>query len=207
MIKDFPSTKTHGLPRELPLYVGMPVFLTDNIATELGLTNGTTGVVKSIQFHCDEEVSGGTGFNHLERIPDCIIVELDDITMSPLNGLRPNHIPILPKSGSFKVKVPGKEDTISISRHHFPIVPRFAYTAHKSQGKTLSKAIVDLVVPGDKRGPVEINFSYVPLSRVRALKDLTILRPFDPAILRAPVNEGCVTMMNEFKSKDECRSM
>ena len=207
LIKDFPSTRTNGLPRELPLYVGMPVFLTDNVATELGLTNGTTGVVKSIQFHLDEEVTGGTGFSHLENMPGCIIVELDDITMTPLDGLRPNHVPILPKSGSFQVKIPGMEDKISINRRHFPLVPRFACTAHKSQGQTLSKAIVDLVVPEDKIGPVEISFSYVPLSRVRALDDLTILRPFDPAILRAPVNEGCLAMMDEFKSRDECRDM
>ena len=207
MIKDYPSTKTKGLPRELPLYVGMPVFLTDNIATELGLTNGTTGVVKSIQFHCDEEVSGGTGFSHLENMPDCVIVELDDISMTPLDGLRPNHVPILPQPGSFSVSIPGKADKISINRRHFPLVPRFAYTAHKSQGKTLRKAIVDLVVPEDKIGPVEINFSYVPLSRVRALDDLTILRPFDPAILRAPINEGCVAMMDEFKFRDECKHM
>ena len=54
---------------------------------------------------------------------------------------------------------------------------------------------------------MEINFSYVPLSRVRALKDLTILRPFDRSILEAPVNEGCVAMMNDFKLQDECRDM
>ena len=47
-IRDFPSTWTKGLPGELPMYVGMPVFLTKNIATELGLTNGTTGIIKSI---------------------------------------------------------------------------------------------------------------------------------------------------------------
>lgn len=43
-----PSTKTDGLLGQLPLYQGMPVFLTRNISTELGLTNGTTGVVRSI---------------------------------------------------------------------------------------------------------------------------------------------------------------
>ena len=45
------------------------------------------------------------------------------------------------------------------------------------------------------------------LSRVRALKDLTILRPFDRSILEAPINEGCVSMMNEFTLQDECRDM
>ena len=207
MIKDFPSTRTNGLPRELPLYVGMPVFLTDNVATELGLTNGTTGVVKSIQFEHNEIITTSTGFNHLQNMPDCVIVELDDIKMNPLDGLRPNHVPIFPKAGSFKVKIPGKKTKVNINRNHFPLVPRFACTAHKSQGQTLTKAIIDLVVPENNKGRVEINFSYVPLSRVRAIKDLTILRPFDPSILKASVNEGCTAMMDEFKVKDECKNM
>ena len=207
MIKGYPSTRTNGLPRELPLYVGMPVFLTDNIATELGLTNGTTGVVKSIQFEGNEVSTEGTGFNRLHSMPDCVVVEVDDVTMNPLHGLRPNHVPIFSKAGSFAVRIPGKKDTININRTHFPLVPRFACTAHKSQGQTLTKAIIDLVVPEDKRGGVEINFSYVPLSRVRTLNDLTILRPFDRSILRAPINEGCVAMINYFKLKDECKDM
>ena len=206
-IKDFPSTRTNGLPGELPLYVGMPIFLTDNVATELGLTNGTTGVVKSIQFDRNEIITGGTGFNHLKNIPVCVIVQLDDINMNPLEGLTPNHVPIFPKAGSFAVKIPGKKDAININRTHFPLVPRFACTAHKSQGKTLSKALIDLVIPDNKKGGVEISFSYVPLSRVRALKDLTILRPFDSSILRAPINEGCRAMMNDYKSRDECRDL
>ena len=207
MIKDYPSTRTNGLLRELPLYVGMPVFLTDNIATELGLTNGTTGVVKSILFECNEEITDETGFNYLENIPDCVIVEVDDVNMSPLDGLRPNHVPIFPKAGSFAVRIPGRKEAININRTHFPMVPRFACTAHKSQGATLTKAIIDLVIPEGKKGGVEINFSYVPLSRVRALKDLTILRPFDRSILKAPVNQGCAGMMNYFKSQDECKDM
>ena len=140
-------------------------------------------------------------------MPDCVIVEADDVNMSPLDGLQPNHVPIFPKGKSFKVKLPGKKDKININRKHFPLVPRFACTAHKSQGQTLTKAIIDLVIPENNIGGVEINFSYVPLSRVRALKDLTILRPFDRSILKAPVNEGCVAMMNHFKSQDECRDM
>ena len=57
------------------------------------------------------------------------------------------------------------------------------------------------------KGAIEINFAYVPLSRVRTLKDLTILRPFDPCILKAKVNEGCAAMMKEFKARDVCRDM
>ena len=93
-----------------------------------------------------------------------------------------------------------------MNRTHFPLVPRFSCTAHKSQGQTLPKAIVDLV-PHSGIKKVEIEFSYVPLSRVRRLEDLTILRPFDPSILKAQVNQGCAAMMEEFKQKDLCMDM
>ena len=115
-------------------------------------------MVKSIQFECNEDIPTGTGFNYLDNMPDCVIVEVEDVNMNPLHGLAANHVPIFPKAGSFKVKIPGKKDPVNISRTHFPIVPRFASTSHKSQGATLTKAIIDLVVPEGWKGRVEINF-------------------------------------------------
>ncbi|CAF4946825.1 unnamed protein product, partial [Rotaria magnacalcarata] len=49
-------------------------------------------------------------------------------------------------------------------------------TTHKSQGQTLGKIIIDLVMPP---GPVEVASVYVPLSRVKRLDDLLIIRPFE----------------------------
>ncbi|CAF4030425.1 unnamed protein product [Rotaria sp. Silwood2] len=46
-------------------------------------------------------------------------------------------------------------------------------TTHESQGQTLNKIIVDLVMPP---GPVEVALVYVPLSRVKHLDDLLIVR-------------------------------
>ncbi|CAF1577872.1 unnamed protein product [Rotaria magnacalcarata] len=54
-------------------------------------------------------------------------------------------------------------------------------TAHKSQGQTLGKIIIDLVMPP---GPVEVASVYVPLSRVKRLDDLLIIRPFEFAALQ-----------------------
>ena len=182
----------------------MPVIVTTNIKTELGITNGTEGVVRLIHFKNGEMINEDTGIHYLEEHPDYIIVELDDINVKPLDGLPLNHIPIVPKKKSFSVYMPGKQKDVSVNRTHFPLVPRFSCTAHKSQGKTLSKAIVDLVPL--KRG-VGIEFAYVPLSRVRRLADLTILRPFNPSILRAKVNKGCAAMMEEFRRRDLCRDI
>ena len=204
LLQSLPSTKTDGLPSELPLYVGMPVFLTKNISTELGLTNGTTGVVTSIPLKPEERVDEEVGIHNLKYTPDYIVLKLDEITMKQLEGLEENHVPIFTRNGSFSFQAKGMDGSATINRKHFPIVPAFACTAHKSQGKTLAKVIVDLV-PQKRRKYVDISFSYVPLSRVRALKDLTILRPFDFAVITKSVNPDCAAMMEEFKRKDICK--
>ena len=116
------------------------------------------------------------------------------------------------------MKVKGKKDNgkktkksnkrgISVKRDHFPIVPRFACTAHKSQGMTLAKATVDLVPQPDKRGGIDVSFAYVPLSRVRTLEDLLILRPFDASVMKVKPKPACVAMLEHFKSMDKCKGM
>ena len=218
MVKNLPATATQGLPGELPLYVGMPIFLTKNIAVELGLTNGTTGIIRSIHLQNGEKVND-VGFHHVQfKDSDCIVAELDDITVKPLHGLDQNHIPIFPRKESFSVKVKGKKDNqkktkkgkkkgLSVKRNHFPIVPRFACTAHKSQGMTLDKAIVDLVPQPNRKGGIDVSFAYVPLSRVRRLEDLTILRPFDESVLKVKPNPACKAMLQHFKAMDKCKDM
>ncbi|CAF4392367.1 unnamed protein product, partial [Rotaria magnacalcarata] len=54
-------------------------------------------------------------------------------------------------------------------------------TTHKSQGQTLGKIIIDLVMPP---GSIEVASVYVPLSRVKWLDDLLIIRPFEFAALQ-----------------------
>jgi ATP-dependent exoDNAse (exonuclease V) alpha subunit len=100
----------------------------------------------------------------------------------------------------------GKPKKVNVTREHFPLVPSFSYTAHKSQGKTLPKVVVDLR-PTNTKNKVKIEFAYVPLSRVRRLEDLNILRPFNPCVLKAQVNQGCAAMMEEFKARDLCKNL
>ena len=94
-----------------------------------------------------------------------------------------------------------------MKRCHFPLVPRFACTAHKSQGATLDKAVVDLVPQPNLKSPIDVNFPYVPLSRVRRLIDLTILRPFDASVVKVKPNPACLAMMEYFKTLDKCRDV
>jgi hypothetical protein len=212
LIKNWPATRTQGLPGELQIYVGMPVVVTTNLKTELGITNGTSGVIRAIQLNDGEVITENTGIHNLTHPPECIIVELDDIDVEPLEGLPANHIPITLMKCKRSIQVTvgttaaGKPKKINVSREHFPLVPSFSYTAHKSQGKTLPKVVIDLIPPGNNN-KVKIEFAYVPLSRVRRLEDLHVLRPFNPSVMKAQVNQGCAAMMEEFKARDLCKDM
>ena len=206
-IKNWASTSTRGLPRELQLYIGMPVMVTNNIATELGITNGTVGKIRSIHFKNGEVVTGDTGYHQLEHPLDYVIVELEGISMRALDGLPANHVPIYARKEGFEVRFPEEKKKVNVNRSHLPLVPQFSCTAHKSQGQTLKKAIVDLVPVYGKADAVGIEFAYVPLSRVKRLVDLTILKPFPLAVLKAEVNEGCAAMMEEFKVRDLCKDL
>ena len=137
-IKNLPSTSTGGLPRQLKLFIGMPVMVTNNIATELGITNGTVGKIRSIHLKNGEELDNEvTGYKQLKNPPEYIIVELEDIHMEPLHGLPPNHVPISVRTESFSVPLPtthksAKQKSLNINRIHFPLVPRYSSTFHKS---------------------------------------------------------------------------
>jgi hypothetical protein len=68
--------------------------------------------------------------------------------------------------------------------HQFPLVPAWAVTIHKSQGKTLDNIIIDLGTGAFAHGQV-----YVALSRCRTLQNIRLKKPlrvsdvqFDPRV-------------------------
>ncbi|CAF4051189.1 unnamed protein product [Rotaria magnacalcarata] len=83
---------------------------------------------------------------------------------------------LLTETVSKAVKVVKRPMKIVIKRKALPLIPAYSITTHKSQGQTLRKIFVDLVMPP---GPVEVASVYVPLSRVKRLDDLLIVRPFN----------------------------
>ena len=164
-INSLPSTKTDGMLAELPMYVGMPVMLTKNISTELGLTNGTKGIIKMIPLKENEKcIQSDKGFKKASSL-DYIITEVPDASISDPDGLPKKHIHIFRCKGSFVLK---QNNDVTIKLDHFPIVPTFSCTAHKSQGQTLKKIIIDLVPPKCMKS-TDTSFAYVPLSRVHTL--------------------------------------
>ena len=200
-ILELPDNKTEHLPGYLPLVPGMPVLLTENMATELGLSNGTRGIFHQLVY---EESSADIQFQDKNfptntkfiTQPKYALVEFLNCKLdSELAELQAKIIPIpiseqtflfdvkelLAENVAKAAKINKKTTKISIKRKALPLIPAYSMTTHKSQGQTLGKIIIDLVMPP---GPVEVASVYVPLSRVKRLDDLLIIRPFEFAALQ-----------------------
>ncbi|CAF1541345.1 unnamed protein product, partial [Rotaria sordida] len=203
------DSKTEHLPGLLPFVPGMPVILTQNIATELGLINGINGIFRQLVYH-EDSVSTG---NLSEMFPNNTqyvrrpIYALIDIVKSKieckLQDLQPKLIPIPLIEQTFQVDVgdlipkdkkpkSNQKTVLSIKRSALPLVPAYCITTHKSQGQTLSKVVIDLKLPSETD---DIAAVYVPLSRVKRLVDLAILRPFDYKALLMKPSKSQVTEM------------
>ena len=190
------STKGGGLPGKGYLMKGMPVHLTTNYATELCLTNGSLGIITAIV--CDRNEPKSTEPIHvLHNLPLYVLVKFEDTKCPQLQDLEPKVIPIHPITSSFKFRFQGTPKQSSISRTQIPLVPAYAYTAYKAQGKTLESTITDLVP--SQRVPMNISFAYVPLSRVRRLSDILILRDFPPHVLQQKKTKDHIAQDKRFQ--------
>ena len=200
-ILELPDNKTKHLSGYLPLVRGMPVLLTENIATELALSNGARGIFRLLVY---EESPGDVKFHDTNfpantkfiTQPKYALVEFSHCKVdSKLAELQPKIIPIAISGQTFLLgakellsynvakagKINKRTTKISIKRKVLPLSPAYSMTTHKSQGQTLGKIIIDLVTPP---GPVEVVSVYVPLSRVKRLDDLLIIRPFEFATIQ-----------------------
>lgn len=149
----------------LPLFVGMRVMITENIAFGYGVVNGAEGVVHEIKYDVDEK---GRRFAKVVyvRIAGCGI---------KVDGFDRDIVPIFPVSVRIEFQASRGEDMVkkAFVRMQLPLIPAYAYTDFKSQGRTLPRVIVDLVTAKGQG-------VYVMLSRVKTLRGLVILRWFPP---------------------------
>lgn len=157
------SRETNDSLGRLPLFPGMKVMVTENIAFTKGIVNGVEGVVENIKYTVDEEGN---------RFASVVYIRVSDIDME-IAGLDRGLVPIFPETVSFEYKYKTDEGvkTRTVTRKQLPILPSYSYTDFKSQGRTLERAIVDLCTA---RG----QGVYVMLSRVKSVKGLAILRWF-----------------------------
>ncbi|CAF4471508.1 unnamed protein product, partial [Rotaria sp. Silwood2] len=191
------DSKTEHLPGLLPFVPGMPVILTQNIAIELGLINGMNEIFRQLVYEEDSvstNVLSETFPNNTRYIykPLYALIEIIKSKIEcNLEQRQPNIIPIPVMEQTFRIDIadvlPKKKRSksnqkviLSIKRRALPLVPAYSITTHKSQGQTLNNVIIDLKLPNETD---DIAAIYVPLSRVKRLADLIILRHFDFKVL------------------------
>lgn len=152
----------------LPLFSGMKVMIRENLAFSKRLVNGAEGIVTEVVYEECNRV----------RYPTVVYLRVPGAG-KVADDLEEDIVPIFPETSYFKyvVNVNGEEVPKSVTRQQLPLVPAYAYTDYKSQGKSLTHAIVDLESAYSLQGV------YVMLSRVRSLEGLLILRPFSVAKL------------------------
>ncbi|CAF2988119.1 unnamed protein product [Rotaria sp. Silwood2] len=203
------DSKTEHLPGLLPFVPGMPVILTQNIAIELGLINGINGIFRQLVYQSDsvsadvlsEIFPKNTQYIHR---PLYALIEIAKSKVdSNLEELQPKLIPIPVMEQTFRVDISdilpkdkkpksNRKAILSIKRRALPLVPAYCITTHKSQGQTLNKVVIDLKLPNETE---DIAAVYVPLSRVKRLADLIILRQFDFKVLLIKPSKSQVTEM------------
>ncbi|CAF1551945.1 unnamed protein product [Adineta ricciae] len=191
------DSKIEHLPALLLFVPGMPVILTQNIAIELGLINDINGIFGQLVYHEDsistenlsEMVPNNT--QYIRRPIYAVIEMVKSKIECKLQDLQPNILPIPLAEQTFRVDVAdilpkdkkprsNQRASLTIKRSALPLMPAYCITTHKSQGQTLSKAVIDLKLPNETD---DIAAVYVPLSRVKRLVDIAILRPFDYKVL------------------------
>ncbi|KAF7791121.1 hypothetical protein EIP86_002132 [Pleurotus ostreatoroseus] len=116
------------------------------------------------------------------------------------NGLIGN-LPVVPGmrvivTKNFDVQggiVNGSIGTLRSLRSQIAIQPAYAFTAHRAQGQSYDKVVVDLQDCQGSECP------YVMLSRARSLEGVLILRPFDKRKICTPPAEGLSTELRRLE--------
>lgn len=158
------SSQTEDALGRIPIFCGMKVMVTTNLAISRGIVNGAEGVVQDILYTMDNE-------GH--RYASVVYVRVKK-SGSFAHDLDVDVVPVFPERKSFEVKIltAAGVQKRNVSRIQLPLIPAYAYTDYKSQGRSLEKAVVDLASARSLQGV------YVMLSRVRSIQGLIILRWF-----------------------------
>ena len=139
------------LPLTVQMAIGMKVMVTQNVVTDLDITNGARGTIVDIWLHPDEPaITEVRPILKLKHSPVCVLVKLDRTRTSRLNGLEESVIPVEPTTQTYRITCQGSEgNTIqrSVRRRQFPITAAYAFTDYRSQGQTLPAVIVDIATP------------------------------------------------------------
>ena len=172
--------KQKDLASKIELAIGMKVLVTNNIETDLDVTNGARGTLVNIVLHPDEPPLGDEPIVHLKYLPSYLLVKLSRTRASKLDGLDDAVIPVEVESSGMRIHVKngeGKWIQRTVRRKQYPITSAYAFTDYRSQGQTLPYVLVDIALPPS--GTLNFFNLYVALSRSSGRGTIRLLRDFD----------------------------
>ena len=175
-----------GLPEFIHLAIGMKVMVTNNLQTDLDITNGARGVITNIILSPDEPPLEEGSVVTLKNLPECVLVKLSRTRAAALPNLEEGVIPIQRVTSKTQIRVGGKSRTVT--RAQFPITGAYSFTDYRAQGQTIPYVVVDIASPPSS-GLSLFNL-YVALSRSSGRNTIRLLRDFDDkTFLQAHVPE------------------
>ena len=120
------------LPPKMQMAIGMKVMVTQNVVTDLDITNGARGTIVNIWLHPEEPaITDLKTLIKLKHLLVCILVELDRTRTSQLTGLEERIIPVEPASHTYRISCQGSKGNIitrTVCRCQFPMTPAYAFT-------------------------------------------------------------------------------
>ena len=146
---------------QLYLAVGAEVMLTSNLWTEVGLHNRAKGKVVDIVY----KHATGPRVNNGKTLPEAIVVQFNELADEVEPFFEGEEKTVAIPVSSFEWGHGAK----TFIRKQFPLVLSWAFTIHKSQGKTLKKAVIDIDTSEKCFG-----MTLVALSRVCELDDILL---------------------------------
>ena len=178
--------RDNGLPEFIHLAIGMKVMVTNNLQTDLDITNGARGVITGIILNPDEPPLEAGSVVTLKHLPECVLVKLSRTRAAALPDLEEGVIPIQRISTKTQIRVRGK--TRTVTRTQFPITAAYSFTDYRAQGQTIPYVVVDIASP--PTSGLSLFNLYVALSRSSGRDTIRLLRDFDDeTFLQAHVPE------------------
>lgn len=187
------SSHSKDLLYKIEFAIGMKVMVTDNVETDLDITNGARGEIVDIVLHPDEPpINHGISVVSLKYLPVYILVKLSRSRISRLDGLDDYVVPVEPATTSYRIQVPIAGQTVNrtVKRRQYPITAAYAFTDYRSQGQTIPYVIIDIATP--PTGGLNLFNLYVALSRSAGRESIRLLRDFDAKLLQQKHNSALI---------------
>ena len=184
--KNGKKRRDKGLPKAIHLAIGMKVMVTNNLQTDLDITNGARGIIADIILNPDEPPLGEGSMVMLKHLLECVLVKLSHTRVAALPGLDKGVIPI--QRVSTKTQICVRRKTQTVTHTQFPITEAYAFTDYHAQGQTIPYIVVNIASPPTSR--LSLFNLYIALSCSSRWNTIRLLRDFDDDIfLQAHVPE------------------